>query len=151
MDIYLYKCHYCGKDYKPNRRNKQRFCSNSCRVNSFNKKKELGLSKPQIVNEINLPIKTENQLPKQIKIESMSMAGIGNVVAGTVAVNLISSLLTSEGDKPATKKDIMKIMEQNKRFYPIKNAPQKVGFIALYDMQTQSIVYQMSFSRIIKR
>src|SRR5680860_727372 len=36
MDQYLYKCHYCGKDYKPRRRHKQKFCSNSCRVNAFN-------------------------------------------------------------------------------------------------------------------
>jgi Fe-S-cluster-containing dehydrogenase component len=36
MDQYLYKCQYCGKDYKPRRRHKQKFCSNSCRVNAFN-------------------------------------------------------------------------------------------------------------------
>ena len=151
MDIYLYKCHYCGKDYKPNRRNKQKFCSNSCRVNSFNKKKKLGLSKPQIQNEIAIASKTENQLIKPFKIETMSMAGVGNAVVGTVAVNLINSLLTSEENKPATKKDLMKMMGQNKRFYPIKNAPQKIGFISLYDMQTQCIVYQMTAHTLIKR
>lgn len=136
MDTYLYSCHYCGKEYKPNRRNKQRFCSNSCRVNSFNRKKEVGLSIPQ----------KEIEKAKPLKIEKMSMAGVANATvgafAGTVAVNLITSLLTSEQNKPATKKDLMNIMGQNKRFHLVKNVPLRLGHIAYYDIQTQNIVYQ---------
>lgn len=136
MDTHLYTCQYCGKDYKPKRRYKQRFCSNSCRVNSFNRKKQMGLSLPQ----------KEIEKANPTKIEKMSMAGIGNAtigtMAGTVAVNLIGSLLTKEEDKPATKKDLMNLMGQNKRFYPVKNVPYRFGFVAVYDMQTQSIVYQ---------
>jgi hypothetical protein len=147
MDNYLYKCYNCGKEYKPNRRNKQRFCSNSCRVNSFNKKKNFGLSKPQIENGIALPIKTPIESSTPLKIETMSMAGIGNAVAGSVAVNLISALLTSDENKPATKKDLLHIMGQNKRFHLVKNAPPKLGFIAFYDMQTQCILYQKGVSR----
>jgi hydrogenase maturation factor HypF (carbamoyltransferase family) len=136
MDIFLYSCHYCGKDYQPKRRYKQRFCCNSCRVNSFNRKKQTGLSVAQ----------KEIEKTKPLKIEKMSMAGIGNAavgaMAGTAAVNLIGSLLTKEEDKPATKKDLMNLMEkQNKRFYPVKNIPQKIGYKALYDMQTQCVVY----------
>lgn len=136
MDTHLYTCQYCGKDYKPNRRHKQRFCSSSCRVNSFNRKKQMGLSLPQ----------KEIEKAKSLKIEKMSMAGIGNAtvgtMAGTVAVNLITSLITKDEDKPATKKDLMNILGQNKRFYPVKNVEQRFGFVALYDMQTQNIVYQ---------
>lgn len=136
MDIFLYSCHYCGKEYQPKRRYKQRFCSNSCRVNSFNHKKQTGLAIAQ---------KT-GQADKPIKIEKMSAAGVANAtvgaVAGTVAVNLITSLLTSEENKPATKKDLINMMErQNKRFHIVKNVPLRLGYNAFYDMQTQSIVY----------
>jgi hypothetical protein len=135
MDTFLYTCHYCGKEYQPKRRFKQRFCSNSCRVNSFNRKKEMGLSIPQ----------KESQIDKPLQIEKMSMAGVANAtvgaVAGTVAVNLITSLLTNEENKPATKKDVMNIIKQNKRFHLVKNVPCKLGYNAFYDMQTQSIVY----------
>lgn len=136
MDTHLYTCQYCGKDYKPKRRYKQRYCSNSCRVNSFNRKKQMGLSLPQ----------KEIEKPKPLKIEKMSMAGIGNAtvgaMAGTVAVNLIGSLLTKGEDKPATKKDLMNIMKQNKRYHIVKNMPKKIGFEAFYDMETQSVVYK---------
>lgn len=136
MDTHLYTCHYCGKDYKPKRRYKQRFCSNSCRVNSFNRKKQTGLSVPQ----------KEIENPKSVKIEKMSIAGIGNAtvgaMAGTAAVNIITSLMTSDENKPVTKKDLMNIMKQNKRFHPVKNMPQRKGFEAYYDMETQNIIYQ---------
>ena len=150
MDIYLYQCHYCGKEYKPNRRGKQLFCSSSCRVNSFNKKKEVGLSKPAITNEIANISKTENEIFKPLKIETMSIAGVANASAGTVAVNLINSLLTSEENKPATKKDLINIMGQNKRFHLVKNAPFKVGYIAFYDLQSQCIVYRKMIAKGIK-
>lgn len=136
MDTHLYTCQYCGKDYKPKRRYKQRFCSNSCRVNSFNRKKQLGLALPQ----------KEIEKPKPLKIEKMSMAGIGNAtvgaMAGTLAVNLVGSLLTKDEDKPATKKDLMNVIKQNKRFHLVKNMPQRIGFVAYYDIETQSVVYK---------
>ena len=57
MENYLYTCAYCGKQYKPRRRRKQKYCSNSCRTNAFNAKKKNSLAKP----ETN---KTENKLKK---------------------------------------------------------------------------------------
>ena len=151
MDTYLYKCHYCGKEYKPNKRGKQRFCKASCRVRSFNKKKEVGLSKPQIENEIAIPMNSDNQLLKPLKIETMSMAGVGNTFAGTVAVNLLSSLLTSEENKPATKKDLINIVGQNKRFHAVKNIPPKLGHVAFYDMQSQCVVYKKMVATLMRK
>ena len=151
MDTYLYKCHYCGKEYKPNKRGKQRFCKASCRVRSFYKKKEVGLSKPQIENKIAIPMNSENQLLKPLKIENMSMAGVGNAIAGTVAVNLLSSLLTSEENKPATKKDLMNIVGQNKRFHVVKNIPPKLGYNVFYDVQSQCIVYKKVVNKLMRK
>jgi len=96
MESYFYTCKYCGKQYKPNRRKKQKYCTNSCRVRAFVLKNEIRL---------NLPSK-EIQEKKSIQVEKMSMAGVGNAAVGTLAVNLATSLFTSEENKPATKKDL---------------------------------------------
>ena len=53
MENYLYKCQYCGTDYKPNRRKKQKYCSNSCRTLAFNLKKKSQLSFPININKNN--------------------------------------------------------------------------------------------------
>ena len=68
MESYLYTCKYCGKQYKPNRRKKQKYCTNSCRVRAFVLKNE---------KRLNLPTK-EFQEPKPIQVEKMSIAGVGN-------------------------------------------------------------------------
>lgn len=133
MENYLYTCAYCGKQYKPRRRRKQKYCSNSCRTNAFNAKKKNSLAKP----ETNKP---ENQLQK---IDKMSWAGVGNAAAGTLAVNALSSLLTREENKPVTKKDFKEIKELLiKRFHPISNMrPDAYGNQPYYDLETKSVVY----------
>ncbi|RAK19595.1 hypothetical protein B0I03_11022 [Flavobacterium aquaticum] len=133
MENYLYTCAYCGKQYKPRRRRKQKYCSNSCRTNAFNAKKKNSLVKP----ETNKP---ENQLQK---IDKMSWAGVGNAAAGTLAVNALSSLLTREENKPVTKKDFKEIKELLiKRFHPISNMrPDAYGNQPYYDLETKSVVY----------
>lgn len=133
MENYLYTCAYCGKQYKPRRRRKQKYCSNSCRTNAFNAKKKNSLAKP----ETNKP---ENQLQK---IDKMSWAGVGNAAAGTLAVNALSSLLTREENKPVTKKDFKEIKELLiKRFHPISNMrPDVYGNQPYYDLETKSVVY----------
>ena len=133
MENYLYTCAYCGKQYKPRRQRKQKYCSNSCRTNAFNAKKKNSLAKP----ETNKP---ENQLQK---IDKMSWAGVGNAAAGTLAVNALSSLLTREENKPVTKKDFKEIKELLiKRFHPISNMrPDVYGNQPYYDLETKSVVY----------
>ena len=133
MENYLYICAYCGKQYKPKRRRKQKYCSNSCRTNAFNAKKKNSLAKP----ETNKP---ENQLQK---IDKMSWAGVGNAAAGTLAVNALSSLRNREENKPVTKKDFKEIKDLLiKRYHPISNMrPDAYGNQPYFDLETKSVVY----------
>lgn len=133
MENFLYTCLYCGKDYKPNRRKKQKYCSNSCRVSAFKIKKEIGLGL--------LEKETDKKTP--VKIEKMSLAGVGNAAAGTLAINALTSMLTKEDNKPATKKDIKDIKNLLvTRYHEIKNMkPAQNGHIPFYDIQTKQIVY----------
>lgn len=136
MDNYLYTCHYCGKDYKPNRRKIQKYCSNSCRTRAFVIKNEKAL----------VGINPENKKKDPIKIEKMSFAGIGNAAAGTLAINLATSLFTSEENKPATRKDLQNLLGNLKqRYHAILNVPAlQDGKKAFYDMETKCIVYHIS-------
>ena len=134
MDNFLYKCQYCGKDYKPNRRKKQIYCSNSCRTRAFQIRKKTS----QQLSIIN----SEKKIEK--KPESMSWAGVGNATAGTLVANAAVSLLTANDNKPATKKDIQNLASSLKqRYHVVKNIPiRNDGFRAFYDTISQSIVYQ---------
>ena len=134
MDTYLYNCQYCGKEYKPNRRHKQKFCSNSCRANFFTKKKK---------NELALNPNKEIETQKPLQIERMSWAGVGNAVAGTLAVNAITSVFKKDDDQHATKGDIKKILTTLKqRYQPVKNLGIRPdGAKPFYDINTNEIVY----------
>ena len=133
MENYLYTCQYCGKEYKPNRRKKQKYCSNSCRTRAFVIRNGKGLS---------LPTK-EIKKEQSIKIEKMSIAGVGNAAAGTLAVNALTSFFTSEANKPATKNDINNLLNKLKqRYHPILNIPHRHdGAIPYYDIETKNYVY----------
>lgn len=136
MENYLYRCQYCGKDYKPNRRKKQKYCSNSCRTRAFVTKKSTGLS----------IVKKDTEKKEPLKVEKMSLAGVGNAAVGTLAVNALTTLFTSEENKPATKKDLQNLIGSLKqRHYPILNIPiMQDGSKAYYDMETKNIVYLKS-------
>lgn len=82
MENHLYICQYCSKEYKPNRRQKQKYCSNSCRTRAFAIRKLKGLNLPS----------AENKNAQEKKSETMSWAGVGNAAAGTIAVNLAASI-----------------------------------------------------------
>ncbi len=137
MESYFYTCKYCGKQYKPNRRKKQKYCTNSCRVRAFVLKNEIRL---------NLPSK-EIQEKKSIQVEKMSMAGVGNAAVGTLAVNLATSLFTSEENKPATKKDLKNLASSLKqRYYPILNmALRQDGAKPFYATETNHFIYIKTF------
>ena len=115
MDRYSYTCQNCGKDYIPSRRGVQKYCSNSCRTRAFILKN----------SKLNLPsAKVETQVEKKesAKIDKMSIAGVGNAVAGTAIVKLAEAIFTSEANKPATKNDIKNLEAKiAKRYYLVKN------------------------------
>ncbi len=136
MDKYLYTCHYCGKDYKPNRRHKQRYCSNSCRVNAFNQRKKNSLTEPK--NGPSLPKKEEKNEQK------ISMAGIGNAAIANVATDFVKTIFIKEENKPATKGDLSCILSKiQSRFMPVSNIPNRSdGARPFYDSGTESIVFR---------
>ena len=138
MDKFLYQCQYCGKEYKPNRRHKQIFCSNSCRTNSHIRNKKLKFPKSDNNAEINKPI----------QIEKMSVPGIGNATIGALIaegiITGVKKILLDDADKPATKKDIALLSEviKKERYYPILNIPYRLdGAKAFFDMETFTFVY----------
>jgi hypothetical protein len=141
MDKYLYICQYCGKEYKPNRRHKQRFCSCSCRVNSHNKNKKKSLSISAL--------ETKKDSNNPVKIEKMSWAGVGNNVAGTLAVNALSHFITKEENRPATKKDVKEIISALKqRYFIIANIQLRLdGSSPYFDMQTNTVVYLKHYKK----
>lgn len=133
MDNFLYKCQYCGKDYKPNRRKKQIYCSNSCRTRAFQIRKKAA-------HQLSI-INSEKKIEK--KSESMSWAGVGNAAAGNFAANMAVNLFTASENKPATKKDINNLLNKLKqRYYPILNIPQRQdGAKPYYDIETKNYTY----------
>lgn len=133
MDSFIYKCHYCGGEYEPKRRFKQKYCSSSCRVNAFKMRK-----KSAQALAVHKKAKTGTQIDK------MSWSGIGNAAVGNIAVNMATRILTREEDKPVTKGDIKKLIGvKEDRFLPIKNAPlRNDGARPYFDTRTQLIIYK---------
>lgn len=136
MDTYNYTCGYCGKDYIPKRRKVQKYCSASCRTRACKIRNAAAKNKLELQNT------TKSEVSKN-KVEQMSLAGVGNAVAGTLAVNTLTSLLTREENKPATKKDIKEIKELLlQRYHEVLNLNLDFyGNSPYYDMETQTIVY----------
>lgn len=136
MDNYLYKCNYCGGEYKPNKRGVQKFCSTSCRVNSHNKnKKSLMKSSPKLPKAESLEnIKHE---------ETVNAAGIINSAIGAGIVEASKAIFTHPENKPATKNDIKNLISQvQERYKPILNMPPNVdGTKPFYDMVQMAVLY----------
>lgn len=134
MDKFLYQCRYCGREYKPNRRYKQIFCSSSCRANSHLRNKKLKIQTPSNIT---------NEEKKTTQIDKISMAGVGNAIAGTAIVKIAEAIFTSDDHKPATKKDIREIINTLKqRYFSVKNMPsQQNGTYPFFDILSNIVVY----------
>ena len=141
MDQYLYKCQYCGKDYKPRRRHKQKFCSNSCRVNAFNirTKKDKSIAKV-----------STNPTEINNKKEGISLAGIGNATIANFTTDLAKTFFTREENKPATKGDIQALLNGSKeRYLPVSNLPvRNDGALPFYDTVTKEMIFRKQVSRV---
>jgi hypothetical protein len=133
MDKYTYNCNYCGGNYTPRRRHKQKYCSNSCRVGAFMRKKALKQNLPEI-QKLAIPHKNDK----------MSLSGIGNAAVGTLATNIVTNIFTREENKPATKGDIQKILDIGSgRSILIKNMPiRSDGAKAYFDTIHQILIYK---------
>lgn len=134
MEKYLYTCDYCSKTYLPKRRYKQRFCSNSCRVNSHKRKNKL------------LPQKLESGLKMPLEKpykEGISMVGIGNAAIANVVTEVGKSILIKDENKPATKGDIQALANRiTGRYIPIKNMQARAdGAPAYFDTTLKEIVH----------
>ena len=104
METRMYVCNYCKKEYIPKRRRVQKFCSNSCRVGSHQLKNKK--------SNIELVEKESNSKLDKVKIDQMSLSGVGNSVAGILTVEAIKSLLIREENKPATKGDLKLLLSK---------------------------------------
>ncbi|AXO80048.1 hypothetical protein DZC78_06475 [Olleya aquimaris] len=133
MDRYTYNCNYCGVEYTPKRRYKQKYCSNSCRVNAFTKRKKVTR---------NLPTKENQEKPSTIN--KMSWSGVGNAAVGSLATNIVTNILTKEENKPATKGDIKKLINKTHQgVILIKNLPPRYdGTRAYFDTAQQILIYK---------
>ena len=113
METKLYVCQYCKTEFIPKRRGVQKFCSNSCRVRSH----QLKNRKP-----INCLVKKEDNMQSdKASVEKMSLAGVGNAAAGTLAVEALKTLFIKEENKPATKGDLKQLSKKLEQFQEILN------------------------------
>jgi hypothetical protein len=129
-------CIHCNDDYTPTRRGVQKFCSKSCKSRYWYlkqnfEKKEITVSDHNIV------------APQNLKVEKMSLAGVGNAAAGIAVVEATKYLLTSPENKPATKKDIQEIKALlTQQYLPVNNlAMNYFGQYPFYEVETGNIVY----------
>jgi hypothetical protein len=137
MDTYHYTCLYCGKTYKPNRRKKQKYCSNSCRTRAFQiRNPKLGSTLPSVEKK-----------SESVTIDKISKAGVGNALLGSLLAEgvqiLARKVFENEDNTAVTKKDFKEMKELIiNRFHPILNmAPNPFGNYPFYDSETKSVVY----------
>ena len=133
-------CQYCGDDYIPKRRGAQRFCSNSCRSRYWTvrqNKNKVTLSIENLKNELPI-VKSPN------KKETMTLAGVGNAVAGSALAEIGKNILTPTQNKPATKKDIqeLKTLINGRRYLPVKNYQNDAyNRKPFYDVETGNVIF----------
>ena len=134
MEIRLYNCNYCKKEFLPTRRKIQKFCSNSCRSKSHHQKTKIS----KAISISNLETK-----PEKISIDQMSFAGVGNSVAGNLAVEAMKSIFIKDENKPATKADLKLLTSKLERYYLVKNLnPDLYGRLPYFDNELKVIIYK---------
>ncbi|WP_159020624.1 hypothetical protein [Algibacter sp. L3A6] len=136
----FYTCEYCYKEFDPKRRRVQKYCSNSCRSKAHHARKKTDNTLATIPEEKQ---DIDATIPKKTKVDSMSLAGTGNAIAGVLAVDGIKALFTSTENKPATKGDLENLKKQIvNRYHKITNLQQRNdGALPYYDMYTGEVVY----------
>lgn len=138
----FYTCEYCHKEFDPKRRRVQKYCSNSCRSKAYHARKKTDQSLATIPeNKLEASLLT----PAKTKVDSMSLAGTGNAMAGVLAADGIKALLTPISSKPATKGDLENLKKQLvNRYHKITNLQQRNdGALPYFDMDTGEVVYSI--------
>ncbi len=151
MDTPTYICEYCFTEYRPTRRRVQRYCSASCRSNAYHHRKKQQILKETIevvqnVKNSEHHLKKNEEKKEKTSVDKMSLAGVGNSMAGTLLSEAAISLFTKQDNKPATKGDIKALENSLKRYQRIRNLkPDSEGRLAYYDMRKMELIYlQMS-------
>ena len=80
---------------------------------------------------------------KPLKVEKISMAGIGNAAIANVITDFGKAVLINTENKPATKKDLKEFASAlTRRYFPVQNAPiRNDGTKAFYDNKLNIVVY----------
>lgn len=135
----FYICDYCGDNFIPKRRRVQRFCSNSCRSKNHHYRQSLKLDPKNKVVLVESNTKVTD--PKVAKNKT-ALKDISNSFLGTLAAVKAEKILTSDINRPATKKDILEIKDLLLPYQPILNLPQNsLGQWPYYDIETQTVIY----------
>ncbi|MBD0831652.1 hypothetical protein [Aestuariibaculum sediminum] len=141
MESRFYKCQYCFKEFEPKRRRVQKYCSDTCRNKAHHARKVKNVL--QTLSEESLP-STEITPEKKAKKDTMSLAGVGNSMAGTLLADRLINWATKEENKSITKKEFqeLKSLIAGARYFPVTNLqPNQFGQRPYYDIETQELVY----------
>ncbi|RIA09386.1 hypothetical protein OE09_1218 [Flavobacteriaceae bacterium MAR_2010_72] len=141
MDQEFYTCKYCFKEFEPKRRRVQKYCSDTCRSKAHHARKTIS----HLTEKETTKVPEETKPDTKTKIDTVSFAGIGNAMIGNWAADGVKHFLTPTEDKPATRKDLQKLLKTFKlkgRYLPVNNAIKDAdGRSAFYDVETGNIVY----------
>ena len=147
MDTPTYICQYCFTQYRPTRRGVQRYCSASCRSNAYHHRKKQQTSQKTIeaiqnIKSPEAPLKNNEEKNEKTSVDKMSLAGVGNSMAGTLLSEAAISLFTKQDNKPATKADIKALENTLKRYQRVQNLqPDLEGRQPYYDMRKMQLIY----------
>lgn len=143
MENYIYTCDYCSKEYVPNRRKIQKYCSTTCRVKAyyFRKKHNQVTTINKDSKALSIP-ENKVQNPKT-SIDKVSLSGVGNAAIANVATDVLRHIFIPEDSKPATKGDLKQLIAQFRdRYEKITNiTPKYDGSQAYYDNVDKKVVY----------
>ena len=136
-----YTCDYCYNDFEPKRRNAQKYCSATCRSKAYHQRKKSLEATNTAIKDYTEP--TDNISNDITNKQTMSLAGVGNATAGSLAADMLKGLLTKGENKPVTKGDLQHLINTLKgRYHFIKNIPNNnFGEIPYYDIETKMVVY----------
>ena len=139
-DTKFYLCSYCHHQYHPRRRRVQKYCSNSCRSKAYHMR-ITNTRNSTIDLPVEKPGNTNIQLVDEIK--KMSIHGIADATAGSLAADALKSLLTHNDKKAATRGDLKKLIAEIKgRYHLVINLPPRFdGALPYFDFERSEIIY----------